>query len=184
MSSPTGTRDPEANTPTHHKTFRKPTPLKEHDFFLASNSNPNAPTTIPEVSPSRSIIDEIVVQLNIQENKEEMVKSWNRFTCKKIGVIASLKALVLSSCVIYSLVLLFEYWLCIIKGWISYYCWFHWLGCPTFSDGQIRPPSLVMLIHCSAMKYWLIPRISLFLCNYTPGAVIRLWRRTDGILSG
>jgi hypothetical protein len=109
MSSPTDTKDPEANTPTRHKTFRKPTPLKEHEFFLAANSNPNAPTIIPEVSPSRSILDEIAVQLKLQENKEEMVKSWNRFTCQKIGVIASLKALALSSCAIYSLQLTFEY---------------------------------------------------------------------------
>lgn len=110
MSSPIGTRDPEANTPhTIHKTYRKPTPLNEHEFFLAANSTQNAPTIIPEVSPSRSMIDEIAVQLNFQENKEQMVKSWKRFTCKKIGVIPSLKALALSSCTIYSLLLIIGY---------------------------------------------------------------------------
>ena len=109
MSSPTDTKDSEANAPTRVRTYRKPTALNEHEFFLASNSNPNAPTVIPEVSPSRSILEEIAAQLNIQENKEEMVKSWNRFTCKKIGVIASLKALALSSCASHSLLLIIEY---------------------------------------------------------------------------
>lgn len=110
MSSPTSTKDPEANiSPTVLKTYRKPTALNEHEFYLASNSNPNAPTVIPEVSPSRSIMDEIAVQLNFQENKEEIVKSWNKFTCKKIGILPSLKALALSSCATFFLLLIFKY---------------------------------------------------------------------------
>ena len=109
MSSPTGTRDPEANTPpTLHKAYRKPTPLNEHELFLASNSSPDAPTTIPKVSPTRSILNEIAIQLNLQENREELVRSWSRFTRKQIGLIASLKALGLSSCTINSLPLVIE----------------------------------------------------------------------------
>ena len=160
MSSPIDSRDSEANTPTRHRTFRKPTPLNKHEFFLASNSNQNAPSnTIPEVSPTRSILEEIASQFHIQENKEEMVKSWNRFTCKKIGVVASLKALALSSCAIYCFPLIIEYWHRVIKGWMSYSYWYHWLGCPAFSDGHKKSPLLVMLIHRSPTKYRLIVRI-------------------------
>lgn len=110
--SPTGIRDSQANTSTRRqRTYPKPKPipLNEHEFLSASNSNPDAPTSIPEVSPSRSLLDEIAVQLNLQENREEIVKSWNKFTRQKIGVIASLRALGLSSCAIYSLLLEIEY---------------------------------------------------------------------------
>ena len=109
MSSPTDTKESQANAPTRQRTYPKPLPLNEHEFLLASNSNPNAPTIIPEVSPSRSIIDEIAVQLNLQENREEIVKSWHRFSRQKIGLMASLRALGLSSCAIYSLLPIFEY---------------------------------------------------------------------------
>ena len=92
MFSPTGTRDSRLGT---------------YESLLPSNSNPDAsaPTIIPEVSPKRSLLDEMAVQLNLQENREELVRSWNRFTRKRIGLIASLKALGLSSCTIYSLLL-------------------------------------------------------------------------------
>ena len=160
MSSPTGTRDFQANTPTRQRTYPKPVPLNEHEFLLASNANPDAPTLIPEVSPSRSILEEIAVQLNLQENREEIVKSWNRFTRQKIGVIASLRALGLSSCRIYSLLLIIiKYWHHVIKGWIFYYYWYHWPGCPAFSDGHIPPLLLVMLIYHSTTKYQLIVHI-------------------------
>ena len=114
MSSPTGTgiKDSPTNTPntptTRQRTYPKPLPLNEHEFLLASNSNPDAPTIIPEVSTSRSILDEIAIQLNLQENREEIVKSWNKFTRQKIGVIASLRALGLSSCTVYSFLLIIE----------------------------------------------------------------------------
>ena len=159
MSSPTGTGtgDSQANTPTRQRTY--PKPLNEHEFLLASNSNPNAPTIIPEVSPSRSIIDELAIQLNLQENREEIAKSWNKFTRQKIGLMASLKALGLSSCAFYSLLHIIEYWHCVIKGWIFYYYWYHWLGCPAFSIGQKQPPLLVILIYHSTTKYRLIVHI-------------------------
>ena len=107
-ASPADTRDSPANTATRQRTYPKPKPLDEHEFCLASNSNPDAPTSIPVVSPTRSILDEIAVQLNLQENREELVKSWNRFTRKEIGVMASLRALIRSSCAIYSLLLIVE----------------------------------------------------------------------------
>ena len=111
-SSPTSTRDCQANAAARQRTYPKPKPkpkpLNDHEFFLASNSNPDAPTSIPVVSPTRSILDEIAAQLNLQENREELVRSWNRFTRKEIGVMASLRALGLSSCAIYSLLLTIE----------------------------------------------------------------------------
>jgi hypothetical protein len=173
MSSPTGIRfsstDASTNTPTRQRTYPKPIPLNEHEFFLASNSNPDAPNIVPEVSTSRSILDEIAVQLNLQENREEIVKSWNKFTQKKIGVMASLRALGLSSCTIHYFLLIIECWHRFIKGWISYYYLYHWLGCPT-SNGQIRSPLLVMLIYHSTTKYRLIVHIQslslqLYPCN-------------------
>ena len=166
MASPT-TRDFEADTPTRHRSYRKPTAFNEHEFLLASNANPDAPTIIPEVSPSRSMLEEVAIQLNLQENKEEMVKFWNRFTRKRIGLMTSLKALGLSSCAIKSPLLIIDYWHRVIKGWISYYYWYHWLGCPTFSNGHIRQLSFVMIIYHSTTKYLLIVNIqSLSLQSY------------------
>ena len=101
MFSPTGNKD------SRQRIY--PNPLNQNEFLLASNSNADAPTVIPEVSPSRSILDEIAVQLNIQENREELVRSWNRFTRKRIGLIASLRALGLSSCAIKSPLLIIDY---------------------------------------------------------------------------
>ena len=152
MFSPIGTRD------SRQRTY--PKPLNEHDSLLVSISNP-APTSIPVVSPTRSILDEIAVQLNLQENREELVISWNRFTRKQIGLMASLRALGLSSCTIYSesLLLIIKYWQCVIKGWISYCYWYHWLGCPAFSNGRIQPLLLVMLIYHSTTKRRLIVHI-------------------------
>lgn len=49
---------------------------------------------------------EIAVQLNLHESREELVRYWDRFARKKIGALASLKALALSSCAIYSLPLM------------------------------------------------------------------------------
>jgi hypothetical protein len=101
MFSPTSTGDSRQGT--------SPKPLNQHESLLPSNYNPEAPAIIPEVSPKRSILDEIAVQLNLQENREELVRYWNRFTRKQIGLIASLRALGLSSCVICSLLLIIEY---------------------------------------------------------------------------
>ena len=83
MFLPTGTKDSRDVT---------------YESLLAANSNADASTVIPEASPTRSIMDEIAVQLNLQENREEIVRYWNRFTRKRIGLITSLKALGLSSC--------------------------------------------------------------------------------------
>ena len=80
-----------------------------YESLLASNSNPDAPTIKPEVPPKRSVLDEVAVQLNLQENMEEMVIFWNRFTRKQIGLVTSLRALGLSSCTIYSLLLITDY---------------------------------------------------------------------------
>ena len=102
MSSPAGTRD------SFQRTY--PNPLNEDDFLLPSHSEPNpAPTGIPVVSPTRGILDKIAVQLNLQEDREELLRSWNKFTRKRIGLIASLRALGLSSCAIYSLLFIIEY---------------------------------------------------------------------------
>lgn len=97
MSSPTTTR----------RTYPELQPFNEDEFYLASNSNPDGPTSNPVVSPSRSVLD--AVQLNIEENREELVRSWNRFIRKEIGVMASLRALALSSCAIYCLLLIVGY---------------------------------------------------------------------------
>ena len=144
MFSPTGTRD------SRQRTY--PKPLNEHEFLSVSNSNP-APTSL---SPTRSILDEIAVQLNLQENREELVRFWDKFTRKQIGLMASLRALGLSSCAIYSLLLIIKYWHRVNKGWISYSYWYHWLGCPAFLNGHIQPPLLVVLIYHSTKKYRLI----------------------------
>lgn len=110
VSSPTGTRDSQVNTTTRQKTNPKLQPFNEDEFYLASNSNPDAPTSIPVVSPSRSVLEAVqLVQVNIQENKEEFVRSWIRFTRKEIGVMASLRALGFSSCAICCLLLIVRY---------------------------------------------------------------------------
>ena len=90
--------------------FLPPTGTKDsrdvtYESLLAANSDADASTTIPEPPPTYSFLDEIAVQLNLQENREEIVRYWNRFTRKRIGLITSLKALGLSSCAIYSFLL-------------------------------------------------------------------------------
>ena len=85
--------------------------LGTYESLLPSNSNPDAPTIIPEtpeVSPKRSILDEVAIQLNLQENREELVIFWDRFTRKQIGLMTSLRALGLSSCAINPLLLIIE----------------------------------------------------------------------------
>jgi len=112
MLSPTGTRDP--NVATRQRNY--PQPFEEEEFILASDSNPTAVTSdTPMLSPesrSQRRSYRISQHLNLQENKEELVRYWDRFTRKgknKIGVKDSLRALAFSSCAIYSLLILLEY---------------------------------------------------------------------------
>ena len=112
MSSPTSIRD----LTTRHRTY--PHPFEEDVFNSASNSNQTADTGTPVVSPGtasakRGRVQEISQHLNLHENKEELVRYWDRFIRKgkkKVGVIASLRTLALSSCAIHSLLLILAYW--------------------------------------------------------------------------
>jgi hypothetical protein len=114
MSSPTSIRDP--NLTTRHRTY--PHPLEEDGFISALNSSQTAVTSTPVVSPGtasekRGRLQGISQHLNLQENKEELVRYWDRFIRKgkkKVGVIASLRTLALSSCAIHSLLLILAYW--------------------------------------------------------------------------
>jgi len=104
LSPTTGTKVPQA---ARQRTY--PQPLNENSLS-ASNSNlhPNSAVSPTSTSGRRSVLTGIADQLNLEENKEELVRYWDRFSRKEIGVIASLKTLGLSSCVIYSLLLIIE----------------------------------------------------------------------------
>lgn len=112
MLSPNG----DVNTSTRQRTY--PQPLKEEAFLLTPRSDA-ATSTTPVVSPGtesqrRRRLRQIGQRISIQaeENKEELVRYWDRFTRKgknKIGVMDSLRALLLSSCAIYSLLVILEY---------------------------------------------------------------------------
>jgi hypothetical protein len=106
MLSPTiSTKVPQA---TRQRTY--PQPLNENSSS-ASNLIPDPTSAVSPTSTSgrrSSVLTGIAVQLNLEENKDEIVRYWDRFSRKEIGVIASLKTLGLSSCVYYSLLLVIE----------------------------------------------------------------------------
>ena len=107
MTSPTVTiGDPEANIPTRQRTH--PRPLDENGLI-----SPNSPPIQePQLSPGTASQKRRSITQNIQENKEELVRYWDRFSHKgkkNIGVMVSMQALVFSSCAIYSLLLILEY---------------------------------------------------------------------------
>ena len=109
MASPTVTiADPEVNIPTHQRTH--PQPLDELENGLISPNS--SPIEQPRLSPGTASQKRHSITQNIQENKEEIVRYWDRFSRKgkkNKGVMASMKALAFSSCAIYSLLLILEY---------------------------------------------------------------------------
>lgn len=108
----------DVTTSARQRTY--PQPLKEEAFFLTPRSDAGdaATSTTPVASPGtesqrgrrlRRIGQRISIQA--EENKEELVRYWDRFTRKgknKIGVMDSLRTLVLSSCAFYSLLVILE----------------------------------------------------------------------------
>ena len=111
MTSPTvtiGDSEPEAtssnNIPTRQTTH--PRPLDELENGLISpNSSPLSPIQQPEpqLSPGTASQERRSITQNIQENTNEIVRYWNRFSRKgkkNIGVMVSMQALAFSSCTI------------------------------------------------------------------------------------
>lgn len=85
--------------------------LRLPDEELGIDEPKRSPSPLPKViSPGaesqtrrrfREISQELSQSLKIQENRQELVKFWDQFTRKgkrKIGVVESLRAIILSSC--------------------------------------------------------------------------------------